>query len=252
MRFNLLPDRDGYNVVYSNQCIKETLLDGGVSAKRLDFTDVTYIVDCQFTLTKSKYEYFKTFTATYYAGPVWFDILLVIEPYIPLYPIRNYKAQIVPGTDRLTRVNGNTFTVAMQLECYLDDLPLTSQPYPLDQHETMLIGATPTAASMKIDNHIYNEPNENTAISMSVISAELRVLLRGYANWPNENVGVSMSAISAELRSLLRSYANWTNENTAISMTVISADLAVKLRTYANWPVENIGISMTVISGSLI
>lgn len=263
MRLNLLPDKDGYSVKMSNGSTIENELKGGAVAKRLDMLDITYIANTQFTLNRAQFNYFRTFIDTYYSAPQWFDILLVIEPNIPEYPLRNYKAQILPGTVALNSQDGLQFVVSMQIECYLDDIGLTSKNYPVDQEDSVFVRAYLAEAAMKITNHIYDRYSNSTPAGDSLngldyikvianfIEGELKIPLVIYDKWPAESATVLASFIEGELRTILRLYDKWPNENITVSASFVEGEIKVLLIVYDKWPVESIGVTASFSEGTL-
>lgn len=173
MRFNLIPDRDGYKVSMSTASTIENELKGGTSAKRLDVIGSTYKVQTQFTLTPEKYNYFRDFVEAYYLAPEWFDILLFIEPYITKYPLLNYKAQIEPESVKLISATGLKFVVQMQLEAYPSDLIGTG----FFNEATPLGSLTPSGATGAISVQYDNTP----------VLDPLGELLVPGVFWENEN-----------------------------------------------------------------
>ncbi len=253
MRLELLPDRDGYSISFSNDAVIENDLKGGKSAKRLDMLDVTYFANVQFTLSPERYNYFREFLATYQSSPQWFDVLLVIEPYIAEYPLRNYKAQIAPGSVKLSKTDGRNFNVGLTLECYLDDLPLTSTLYPVDESDRISTAFQLISGYMKVIFHTYNfYAPENIGVGFSLVSGNLRLIFKTYDFYAPENVGATFSLTSGSLRVVYHNYADWPVENVGATFSLISGSIKVVLISYADWPVENIGTTFSLISGSLV
>lgn len=253
MRLNLIPDVEGYGVKMSNTdaVISNDLL-GGSRAVRLDMLNVTYIVNVQYTLNPERYNYLREFFATYFDTMPWFDVLLVIEPYIAEYPLRNYKAQIIPGSIRLILADGLKYIVAFQMECYLDDVPLTSKNYPVDDNDSMNVSFNFVSGNMKITDHkYYNWPNENIGTNFSFISGDLRLKFQQYNNWPNERIGIGFNYVSGSMKVVIRNYNNWPVENIGTTFNFVNGSIKVTFVSYNNWPIENIGISFNFVSGSL-
>lgn len=111
-KFGIIPDSSSYVVTDGEDAIF-TKLDGGLGRYRLDKVGASKTVECQFSLTRSEYSYFRSFYDEHAMhGGNSFLIDLVIDD----SGLEEHQAFIKPGDVQLSEQVGLLYVVSMTLE----------------------------------------------------------------------------------------------------------------------------------------
>lgn len=111
LKLLLKPDEQGYQVREPISAHRVELY-GGASRYRTESLDVDSLVDCQFSLNPSSFQYLRAFYNYADQGADDFLIDLVIDEHTP----REYQARFRPGTWKLSDVQGYRFRVRLSLD----------------------------------------------------------------------------------------------------------------------------------------
>lgn len=111
LKLLIAPDEQGYQVREQASATRVEL-PGGQSRYRTDSLDTDSLVDCQFTLDPSNFQYLRAFYNYNGQGTDDFLVDLVIDSHTP----REYQARIRPGSWRLSDVQGYRFKVRLSLD----------------------------------------------------------------------------------------------------------------------------------------
>lgn len=112
-KFSIQPDYSNYTSQDGKESIS-TQLDGGAGRYRQDVLNASYNVTVSWTFTRAKYLYFRSFyKAAVERGSLPFLIDLLIDEATELM---EYTAYFVPGSVRLSQLQGHMFKVDAQLE----------------------------------------------------------------------------------------------------------------------------------------
>jgi len=117
-KLTIAPTKEGYGVTDGTEVIA-VQLDGGASRYRRDVLGATSRVTVQWSVGPDVYRYLRAFyrTATNNGATPFLIDLLMDEP-----SLTEHQAHFVPGSMRLTGVQGLTYTVNAELEVS-PDLP---------------------------------------------------------------------------------------------------------------------------------
>lgn len=116
LKLLLRPDEQSYTVEEPSVAL-QTDVKGGPNRYRRDVLNQTMKATVQFTLGPNEYQYLRSFYQVVNKGVDPFMIDLLIET----SELRTYVANIVPGTWRLSKVIGHSFTVRFELEIQPND-----------------------------------------------------------------------------------------------------------------------------------
>lgn len=105
------PTQAGYAAEFADGVISATL-DGGMPFRRLDIAGSPHKVSASWTLAYDDYCAFMGFYRLWTRNPDDFLIDLILETPEPM----EYQVSFVPGTMRLTGINGNARMVSAQLD----------------------------------------------------------------------------------------------------------------------------------------
>jgi len=111
-RIRVRPSRASYSVARGAETLA-VKLDGGASRFRRDILSAAFLVDVEWQLDVSGYNYINAFyRTTIVHGSLPFTINLILDQ----AALVEYTAKIIPGTFRLTRQEGLLYVVSAQLE----------------------------------------------------------------------------------------------------------------------------------------
>ena len=106
------PDQAGYSVTDGEEVLA-VKLDGGLSRYRRDVVGAASTVRVQWSVGPTEYTYLRAFYRTTTSqGTESFLVDLILDS----ATLTQHTAYFVPGSMRLTRVRGNTYTVQAQME----------------------------------------------------------------------------------------------------------------------------------------
>ena len=231
MRLIFLPNINGYQFAEKGSQYLTFDIPGGFLHSQRNSLVNHWIVDCPFVFsTDSKYQQFLDFYNEYADSAEWFDIILLIEPEIARYPLRNYKAQIIPNTFFLSAERG-VYDVTIQIEAYLDEPPMfiASDKYPV----------LPVVW------------RENMNVSADIIEGTLREVMLEYQT-QLESMNVSADILEGTLRDVMRLYDDGAIEEMTVTADILSGILSTVLITYTRYPLDDMTVSADIIGGTLI
>lgn len=257
MRLIFLPNINGYQFAEKGSQYLTFDIPGGFLHSQRNSLVNHWIVDCPFVFsTDAKYQQFLDFYNQYADTAEWFDIILLIEPEIARYPLRNYKAQVIPNTFFLS-VERGVYDVSIQIECYLDEPPMfiVSEKYPVSPvvwREDMNVSADIVEALLREGLKTYEVPIEEMNVSADIIEATLRDILKLYNDGVIEEITVAADIFDATLREILKLYNDGAIEEIDVAADIVSATLNSVLITYTRYATENITVSANIAGGTLI
>ena len=111
-KLDLLPDSSNYTVKEGDDAISVTL-DGGLPRQRLAVLDAAKTVECQWSLNRQSYDYFRAFYKLYTdLSGVAFLIDLIIDDSV----IEEHTAFFEPGSVRLNEQRGHLYVMRAILQ----------------------------------------------------------------------------------------------------------------------------------------
>lgn len=116
LKLLLRPDEQSYTVDEASVAL-QTDVKGGPNRYRRDVLNQTIKVTVQFTVNPEEYQYLRSFYNVVNKGVDPFMIDLLVET----SELRTHIANIVPGTWRLSKVVGFSFTVRFTLDVQPND-----------------------------------------------------------------------------------------------------------------------------------
>jgi len=128
----------------------------------------------------------------------------------------------------------------------------TSKPYGTEYKENITVDSEIISCAIKeVYKKHYMEPDTG-AVTMNVISGEIRQLLKAYTDPVTDTGTVNMNVVSGEIRQLLLSYTDPVTgiDTSTVNMNIVSVDLKQVLVT--NNVEDTASVSMAVISGAII
>lgn len=112
MRFLLRPGKGSYSVDFPKESHRVEL-DGGPGRYRRDILNGSFMVDCQWVLTPTQYDYAMAFYRTQtQRGSLPFEIYLIVDDSV----LGERTAYFVPGTLKLVSQEGFAQTISATLE----------------------------------------------------------------------------------------------------------------------------------------
>ena len=256
MRLIFLPNINGYQFAEKgSQYITFDIPGGFLHSQRNSLVN-HWIVDCPFVFpSEAKYQQFLDFYNEYADSGEWFDIILLIEPEIARYPLRNYKAQIIPNTFFLS-VERGVYDVTIQIEAYLDEPPMfiASEKYPVSSvvwREDMNVSADILEGTLREVMLEYQTQLESMNVSADILEGTLRELLRLYDDGAIEEMTVAADILEGTLREVIKLYDDGAIEEMNVTADIIAGTLQSVLISYTRYPLEEMTVSADIIGGTL-
>ena len=206
--------------------------------------------------SEAKYQQFLDFYNEYADTGEWFDIILLIEPEIARYPLRNYKAQVIPNTFFLS-VERGVYDVTIQIEAYLDEPPMfiVSEKYPVLPvvwREDMNVSADVLEVTLREVMLEYQTQLESMNVSADILEGTLRELSRLYDDGAIEEMTVAADILEGTLREVMKLYNDGAIEEMNVSADIIAGTLKSVLINYTRYPLEEMTVSADIIGGTLV
>lgn len=122
----------------------------------------------------------------------------------------------------------------------------TTPVYPIEDIEAM------ASSAMAIGGFTWVPPVEGIDSISSLVSGQLRQVLKSYTDWPPEGVDSLSTLVSGELKRVLIIYSDWPPEGINSTASAQSGTLRNLYIQYTTWPAEGIDSTASVISGTLL